>query len=1024
VRFPGFPGVENCMKNRFPFVVAAVAAAWLLTACSGGDSSQDSSSQSGELPRPTPSLAGTVEVGDGIPPNSARTAASSGLVLADASAGSRFLAQASAAPKSGTLSALSNQDPQNILNADQIVRNPWQPKNDNKLKLLAMPEETTGRLPTGKWFKGFFYQSPVNLDAYFNPNKDPQDPGNQDGDTSNFSIFPFPNKLTLDDRIGMVNISFPTRRYVAYNPDPNVVVYDLSNPYKADTMLYEVAPDGHQDLRLSYVQPGTQRLTRKVDAFDELTISTTWGNPAGDQGMTLIAAEGSPYVTVRYTGLRPVVQAGQGMRARRGKDELGLPNEEKIDYAQQESDNGIVAVAVGEEPLQKFIENNTNRVTPMLTGTKFRLLYWVPDRALAKPGTNDGGSIAPPSAYKEVLIYASSPITLEWDTPSRSYVARDNFSGVIRTAVVDDVLQKDWIGREAEISNLPSFKERRKALDAYAMTFPTSSTLLLTYDGGADATVTFRWSMERMDMRPAQDSELLMMGFDATHIPSLQNANRVSGFTYLSNFGSMSAVAGNTWTQKLTIPDILRNGASGEQLWFGASPISNKSKEDKDKLRAYLIRDARLLMTGFQPHCNYESYTCNKYLYNVSRLALIARELGETAVQMDLLAYLKQNLRPWFDGIDPTDAGYASSNIKENVLYDTVNGGIITLRGFKQWDDDYYNATYVDHMFHYGYAIFASAVLASQDHAWRDAYREKVNLLVRDIANPSLDDRFFPLMRTFDWFRMQNLADSGPDANGANTESSSESINSSYALGLWGAVIGDSPFQALAAIMTAGEIRTAQAFYQITPKSLPLREVEAVTVSVKLPLGQSGARALDPTQEPVRNIVRANNAETNVFFGPRLAYRVGIQLLPISPISEYVISADWARAHEKTLRELEDNQTALFEQAIGNAPSAASPCFLADYNGKDPVPPSEPAIKCTGGLRINYSWRQVIAAANGINDPANSYKRYLDYAEKRQGQEEKYFQVTNGVVSDVLKDTSTPSTDTNTLWWLLARKKN
>jgi hypothetical protein len=295
---------------------------------------------------------------------------------------------------------------------------------------------------------------------------------------------------------------------------------------------------------------------------------------------------------------------------------------------------------------------------------------------------------------------------------------------------------------------------------------------------------------------------------------------------------------------------------------------------------------------------------------------------------------------------------------------------------------------------------------------------------VRDIANPSLDDAYFPLMRTFDWFRMQNLADSGPDANGANTESSSESINSNYALELWGAVIGDSPFQALAAIMTAGEIRTAQAFYQITPKSLPLREVEAVTVNVKLPLGQSGTRTLDPTLELVRNIVRANNSETNVFFGPRLAYRVGIQLLPISPISEYVISADWARAHEKALRDLEDNETALFDQAIGTAPSATSLCFLADYNGKDPVLPSEPAIRCTGALRINYSWRQVIAAANGINDPANSYKRYLDYAEKRQGQEDKYFKMTNGVVSDVLKDTSTPSTDTNTLWWLLARKKN
>ena len=45
-----------------------------------------------------------------------------------------------------------------------------------------------------------------------------------------------------------------------------------------------------------------------------------------------------------------------------------------------------------------------------------------------------------------------------------------------------------------------------------------------------------------------------------------------------------------------------------------------------------------------------------------------------------------------------------------------------------------------------------------------------VNLLVRDIANPSLDDTYFPTVRTFDWFRMQNIADTGPDANGVYTD--------------------------------------------------------------------------------------------------------------------------------------------------------------------------------------------------------------------------------------------------------------
>jgi endoglucanase Acf2 len=657
----------------------------------------------------------------------------------------------------------------------------------------------------------------------------------------------------------------------------------------------------------------------------------------------------------------------------------------------------------------------------------------LPNRALAKPGTNDGTIVAEPKAYKEVVFYASSPITLEWDKASRSYVASENFTGAIRTAAVNDVPMADWNNQtKLRIPDLPAFKDRRKILDAYATTFPTKSEITLDHDGGEQATVAFNWKTERMDGQPSQGKDLLMMGFDATHMASLQNRNPVEGLVYLSNFGTMSANAGDTWTQKLSIPVILRNSPNGDNLWLGSSRIK---EADREKIRPYLLRDARLMMAtdpdplkSFRKSCNDESYNCGKYLYNVARLALIARELGETGLQQELGAYLAKNLKPWFEGIDPSDPSYAGSPIKENILYDTVNNGIITQRAFKNQFDDFYNAWYVDHMFHYGYYIYASAVLATIDSNWLAQNKEKVNLLARDIANPSLEDQHFPLMRTYDWFRMQNLADAGPDANGANTESSSESINANYALALWGAVIGDSSYQALAAIMTAGEIRSAQAFYQITPDSLPLRDAEPVTVTVNLPGGKSGTQTMAPTKELVRNIIRANNSETNVFFGQRLIFRVGIQVLPINPISEYVISDKWAKTHEMQLRELEGNETSLFNDVIGRLPTANSDCFLAIYSGGD-VTQRMPAEYCTGAMRVSYNWRQSIAALNGVNDAQGAYDRYLSYAGSLEEQQRKYIQMTaaafapqGGVIPDVLKDVSTPSTDTNTLWWLSARK--
>jgi endo-1,3(4)-beta-glucanase len=65
---------------------------------------------------------------------------------------------------------------------------------------------------------------------------------------------------------------------------------------------------------------------------------------------------------------------------------------------------------------------------------------------------------------------------------------------------------------------------------------------------------------------------------------------------------------------------------------------------------------------------------------------------------------------------------------------------------------DFGNGFYDDHHFHYGYHIYASAVLAKFDPHWGKAFFEKVLALVRDVANPSSSDPFFPTFRHKDWF--------------------------------------------------------------------------------------------------------------------------------------------------------------------------------------------------------------------------------------------------------------------------------
>lgn len=101
---------------------------------------------------------------------------------------------------------------------------------------------------------------------------------------------------------------------------------------------------------------------------------------------------------------------------------------------------------------------------------------------------------------------------------------------------------------------------------------------------------------------------------------------------------------------------------------------------------------------------------------------------------------------------------------------------------------------YNDHHYHYGYHIYAAAVLSKFNPQWMRQYWEHVLLLVRDIANPSSKDRFFPTFRHKDWYLGFSWA-SGvvtiqgkPYPNGRNQESSSEAIHAYEAVSLFGHV--------------------------------------------------------------------------------------------------------------------------------------------------------------------------------------------------------------------------------------------
>ncbi|MGI4847773.1 MAG: glycosyl hydrolase [Janthinobacterium lividum] len=1020
----------------------------LLCSCSGGHDEDDHAGSAsmqaipvtGDL-SPEPSIAGQIEVGAGIAGVRAttRVAAGSGVtMLAQAvqlAAGSSTALSsqigiedmetiADGIPGDVRIAALSTANPGEVLG--RSAPNALNPDNDPSATRVKNVDSKP--FATGKWSKGFFYQNPNRLDAYFQikPVSSP-DPRNVPADTRNRSIFAFPNKLWLDDRIGMVNISFPKRRFIPLDRNPDSLVYDLRNPYLQDHVLFSMEPDADADMRLAFLPDGVGQLPRQIDRFDELTVSTSWKTAAGDRAMQVIAAEGSPYVTVRYKGLRPVVQLGKNIQPARQRNVFGDDIIGTERYDEWENINQLVAVGNGDQAMQSFKEFGESAVRPVLAGTKFRFVYTGSLLSLAPIGSNDSGRADPVEVYKEAVLYSSSPITLEWNAARRSYVVNADFDGVLRTAYVNETLKTQSLGdaNGLTVSDLPAFSARRAVLDQYASTYPLLAEVRLEYDGGASAAVSYKWVTQRMDGALPGANELMMMAFERSQLPSLP-APQTAPLSYPSNFGPMNAVLATEWRQTIAVPEMLRKGASEKLLWLGKGEIK---ASDRDALKASLAEDAPLLQ-GYIAHCNYESYLCGKYLNNIARLVLIADQLGDQeAIKQQMLAFLKQSLQPWFDGVDPNDPGYAANPIKDNFLFDTTNGGVITERGRKNYEDDYYNGVYTDHMFHYGYYIYASAVLGKFDSAWLAANREKVNTLVRDIANPSSDDPHFPVLRTYDWFRMQNFASSGPANNGPNTESASESIHANYAVMLWSVLNGLTEFQALAAVMTAAEIRTAQAYYQITPENSAFKDVAVPVVTVKTPNGPAPL-ALDPKNEIAVGAVYQDITQIQIYFGVQESFRVGIQLLPISPISEAVISRTWVKTHKSRLRALELKQTALFDSVINAVPNDGSPCFQAGYGGGE----VNPGAVCASALQTLYSWRSLIASANGLSQPEETYARYLGYVNKVKAQSDVYQANTSrithpgssnndgGVVADIKKTVITPTTDTNVLWWLATLK--
>lgn len=279
----------------------------------------------------------------------------------------------------------------------------------------------------------------------------------------------------------------------------------------------------------------------------------------------------------------------------------------------------------------------------------------------------------------------------------------------------------------------------------------------------------------------------------------------------------------------------------------------------------------------------------------LSKFATIVYTMNDLLDQRELAATALNKLKDAF-------ATFASNKQVFPLYYDTDWKGIVSSASYVTGDAgvDFGNSYYNDHHFHYGYFIHAAAIIGYLDSEWAQANKDYVNTLVRDVANPSSLDQYFPVSRSFDYYAghswAKGLFETG---DGKDEESTSEDAMFAYALKMWGRTIGDESMERRGDLMLSIVSRAIQTYFLMDSdnKVQPARFI--------------GNKAT--------GILFENKCDHVTYFGANIEYIQGIQMVPALPFS--------------TLTRTKKFVTEEWETFFANGATAAAQNVLGGWKG-------------------------------------------------------------------------------------------
>ncbi|KAI9839424.1 MAG: hypothetical protein M1837_002073 [Sclerophora amabilis] len=421
-----------------------------------------------------------------------------------------------------------------------------------------------------------------------------------------------------------------------------------------------------------------------------------------------------------------------------------------------------------------------------------------------------------------------------------------------------------------QIAKNPGGADGEAIYDASAGVYPTSATISGSVSGSSGS-YSLKWTKAG-----SGDTSPSLLMFALPHLVESFDADTEGAKTAIqlqtTTKGVATAVVGDSWT--MVEPDLPTD------MDFAPWRPTTKSQSDLSAEAVEAIKGiaSSEISQDMDAQSNLDSMYYSGKVGVFQMEAATFRSLTTLCKALSKFATIIYTMNDLLDDTNAVEEGLdrlkdAFSLFVDNkqqfpLVYETAWGGVVSSASYQTNDAgaDFGNSYYNDHHFHFGYFVHAAAIIGYLDPSWLDANKEWVNMLVRDVANPSGDDEFFPVFRSFDWYHghswAKGLFESG---DSKDEESSSEDAMFAYAMKMWGKTVGDSNMEARGNLMLSVVARSLQNYFlmESTNKNQPPEFIG----------------------NKVTGILFENKIDHTTYFGSNPEFIQGIHMIPLLPCS-------------------------------------------------------------------------------------------------------------------------------------------